>query len=352
MQIWNKNTAKPQVWYRLPLEACVSSNGKPYSISLKKGTEHKLLVNFVGGGLSWNENSAAKPINISTMLRGKEGYYISHIPSWMMKFMHVGIFNEKDKRNPFRDWHILNIPYVSADFHIGNNDYTYSLNGEKRVLHHHGNKNAKASLELLTDFFPETPKALLVMGQSAGGFGCLAHAPAIADIYSDCENITVYAEGSHLRSPMWSSVVRDVWRVNPELTKYIKSDDLIVDLFHYAQDSMPDSTRFLHSNSVWDRALVKAMYTANYDKNELNTQGLQEFHESLKEITGQLKRELSNYSFYLTDYGKKKDGATPHIFVGTPKLFYTKMQDDTSIADWLYLATEGKVADVGASFIV
>ena len=352
MQTWNKETAKPQTWYRFPLADCVSSNGKPYSVSVKKGTAQKLLVNFLGGGLSWNEESAARPINVSTMLRGKEGHYISHLPNGLMRFMHIGILSAKDRRNPFRDWHILTIPYVSADFHIGNNDYTYHVKGQAKVLHHHGNQNVAVALAVLEELFPETPEALLIMGESAGGFGCVAHAPAIAKRYPDCENIVVYAEGSHIRSPMWPGVVRDIWRASPDLTAYVQSADLIVDLFRYAQDHLPRSARFLHSNSVWDRALVKAMYKANHDKNELNRQGLQEFHESLKEISRQLKKELAQYSFYLTDYGKKKDGATPHIFVGTPKLFYAKMQEDTSIADWLYRAAAGKAADIGANFIV
>ncbi|MCL1801051.1 MAG: hypothetical protein FWG25_06795, partial [Promicromonosporaceae bacterium] len=59
--------------------------------------------------------------------------------SLQLRLANVGLFKTTDKRNPFRDWHMVNIPYVTADFHIGNHDFPYqSANNEPKVLHHHG----------------------------------------------------------------------------------------------------------------------------------------------------------------------------------------------------------------------
>ena len=343
-----------QKWCQKTLDGCVSSTGKPYRVLLKKGTVNKLLVNFLGGGASWSVETAARPFTISSILKKQEAFYISDVSSLQLKFADVGLFKASDKQNPFRDWYMLNIPYVNGDFHIGNNDYLYqSLKNESKVLHHHGQKNVTAALAILKAFFPETPEALIIMGLSAGGHGCVAHAPQIQNLYPDCKQIVVYSEGTHLYSPLWSHVAAHVWKVRPDLMEYITGEVLIADLFRYAKDYMPPSTLFLHSNSVWDKALVEMMYKMNHGKQLVNSEALAEFHTTLLETVGTLKQEIPNYYYYLTDYGKsKKDETTPHTFAGTPKLLYGEMQDGVSLANWLCRAVENKPLDIGKKFIV
>ena len=335
-------------WEVMPLVGCVCSNGKPYRVSLKKGTVNKLLINFLGGGLSWNAETAANPITIGAMLQKKDCYYIPHMPTAMFKMVHIGLLDPKDKRNPFHDWTILNIPYVSADFHLGDHDFVY----QDKTLHHHGQKNVAAALGVRKELFPHTPDVLMIMGQSAGGFGCLAYAPQIQALYPKAGKTIVYSEGSHLHTSLWPEIARDVWKVKPELLAYVKSDDLIVDLFCYARDNMPASTQFLHSNTVWDKMLVEIMYKMNHGEKVANAAALREFYDTLVHVTQRLKRELPHYSYYLTDYGKNpKDGTTAHIFAGAPKLLYNPLQDDMSMADWICCGIEGEPVDIGAQFL-
>ncbi|MCL2843303.1 MAG: pectin acetylesterase-family hydrolase [Oscillospiraceae bacterium] len=343
-----------QTWYQKPLDGCVSSTGKPYQILLKKGTVNKLLVNFLGGGASWNEETAARPFTIGRMLKKQEAFYISDVSSTQLRFANVGLFKASDQRNPFRDWYMLNLPYVSGDFHIGNNDFPYqSLTAESKILYHHGQANAAAAIATLTEFFPQTPETLVIMGLSAGGHGCVAHAPQIQNVYPDCEHVIVYSEGSHLHTPLWPEIAENIWNVRPDLMAYIKGETLIADLLRYAQNNMPPSTLFLQSNSLRDKALVEMMYKMNHGKQQVNPNALSEFHTTLLETVGTLKREIPNYYYYLTDYGKsKKDNTTPHTFSGTPKLLYSEMQDGISIANWLCQAVEGNPLDVGAKFVV
>ena len=348
LRLWNETNAKPQTWYRKQLDGCVSSNGKPYSITLKKGTVNKLLVNFLGGGASWNEETARVPISIRSM----NGFYISHIAPIFLNMGHVGLFAPDDTRSPFHDWYILNIPYSSADFHLGDSDFHYQNdNGKPAILHHHGRKNVEAALGVLTEFFSETPNILAISGVSAGGFGALAHSPAIQSLYPDCENILLYTEGAHLPSQKWPAIMRNVWNISPDLAAYMNSDDPVFDLFRYAQDHMPPHTRFLHSVSVWDEMLARFMHKMKHDEMIITPQTLQEFHESLIHTVKKLKQNIPNYAYYLTDYGKKKDGTTPHIFSGTPKLLYSEMQDGMPLATWISQAFETQPADIGSKFL-
>ena len=353
LSLWNPNNAKLHKWYRKPLDGCKSSIGNPYSITLKKGNVNKLIVNFFCGGLSWNEETAARPITVSSFITKREAFYIDNIPNILLSSIHVGILNSKDTRNPFRDWYILNIPYSTGDFHIGNNDFTYhSKNGDEKVLYHHGDKNVKAALNVLPEFFPDTPEAMLIMGMSAGAFGCVAHSPAIRNIYPDCKNIVVYSEGSHIHTSLWHGIAKDILKVNKNLLSYINSDDLIYDLFRYAKDNMPSHTTFLHSNSIFDKELLSYMNKLNHGKLEVNTIALKEYFDTLINVVKRLKEEIPDYFYYLTDFGMKKDGTTPHIFVGTPKLFYDKMQDNTSISEWLIQTIGNNRKDVGTRFTV
>ena len=343
-----------QKWRHMPIEGCVCTNGKPYLLSFKRGKVNKLLVNFLGGGVSWSEETAARPITIGAMLKKAETFYTPDVPPIPLKIAcNMGLLKARDQRNPLHEWHVLNIPYASADFYLGDNDYPYqSVKGEGKALHHHGQKNVMAALALLKEFFPQTPDTLLIMGQSAGGFGALAYAPQIQALYPACEHTIVYSEGSHIHTSLWPEVARDVWNVKPELLAYIKSADLVADLFRYARDHMPDSTLFLHSNTVWDKMLVEMMYKMNHGEKVVNAKGLKEFHDTLLHVTRTLKEEIPHYFYYLTDYGRsQKDGTTAHIFAGTPKLLYNEIQDSMSVATWLCRGIEGKPVDIGTKFL-
>jgi hypothetical protein len=114
---------------------------------------------------------------------------------------------------------------------------------------------------------------------------------------------------------------------------------------------MPKGVQFLHSNSIWDVELTKYMYKMNHAVVEINEKGLQEFHDSLVSVVGKLKKESPNYWFFLSDHGRKRNGSTPHLFVDTPGKFYTRLQEDTSVAKWLNYALSGKAKDIGAEFL-
>jgi len=140
---------KNNTWYKIPLPGCVASDGSRYSVTIKKGSTNKLLVNFLGGGLSWNEETAANPMSLYKLIRNLDSYYIPYVPSWQLGIVHIGLLSAMDERNPFYDWNVLNIPYVTADFHVGNNEFPYkNAKGESKILHHVGAKNLETVLEV------------------------------------------------------------------------------------------------------------------------------------------------------------------------------------------------------------
>jgi len=147
--------------------------------------------------------------------------------------------------------------------------------------------------------------------------------------------------------------LKDIWKVKSNFTAYTTGADLVFDLFRYAQDNIPSHTRFLHSGSVWDEALTLFMHNMNHGGVSINEQALQEYHTTLIDVIKRLKNKINNYSYYLTDFGRKKDGTTPHVFSGSPKLLYNAMQDDVPLADWISQAISGKnTVDIGSRFVL
>ncbi|MCL2372876.1 MAG: pectin acetylesterase-family hydrolase [Defluviitaleaceae bacterium] len=343
---------KPNKWHIRAITGGMASDGSPYYVSLRRGTVNKLLVNFAGGGFCWNEETAARPMNMLEAISGREAYYIPRLGPLMLRLVHVGALSASDARSPFHGWNVLNIPYTTGDFHMGCGEFPYKdAKGRERLLHHKGAANVGAALTLLKDF-AQTPETLVIAGQSAGAFGCVANAHKVTAMYPGCRNVIIYSEGSHLNAPIWEETARHVWNVAPELAGYIKSRDLIVDLFRYARDKMPDSTVFLHSNTVWDGALTKFMNKMSHGKMAIDDAALAEFNETLIAATGKLSTEMPNYFHYLTDHGRKKDGSTAHLFFGDAKLMYEPLQDGVSVAEWLNTAIVGRPVSVGGGFLV
>jgi len=330
-----------------------SSTGKPFRVLFKPGKVNKLLINFLGGGLSWNAETAARPFSVKSMMKKQEAFYISDVAPLQLKLVNTGLVSAKDERNPFLDWNMVNIPYVSGDFHIGNSDFEYiAAKGKPAVLHHHGQKNVEAALKAVKELCPQSPDVIVIMGLSAGGHGCLAHAPHIHQLFPECKRFIVYSEGAHIKSPLWADVVQNVWKIKSEMAKYVTSDVLVDDLFCYAKDNMPPNTMFLQSNSAWDKALTEFMHKMNHGTLSINTAALNEFYQSLLSSTKLLKQEIPNYYYFLTNFGKSpKDGTTPHVFAGTPRLVFDAIQEGVSIADWLVAAVSGETEDIGTDFI-
>ena len=59
---------EPHVWYRVAVPEGITGDGSDYYIYIKKGNTENLCVFLSGGGVAWNEYTAARPVD-----RGKGG---------------------------------------------------------------------------------------------------------------------------------------------------------------------------------------------------------------------------------------------------------------------------------------
>ena len=70
---------KPEIgrWVRLYADGCMTANGEEVYADFQLGSENKLLLFFLGGGVSWNAYTAARPVSVYEK-NLREGFYIIH----------------------------------------------------------------------------------------------------------------------------------------------------------------------------------------------------------------------------------------------------------------------------------
>ena len=176
-------------WYKITMADTICADGSTGNMYLKKGTTDNLVVFFMGGGASWNQETARMPINLETTMAGQPGLYFSNMGALtdFAVFSYTGkpgIMSISDE-NPFSDWNMIVINYATADLHTGNNDFPYiDKHGEVKVLHHRGYQHTTACLEIARANFPKADK-LLICGISGGAFAVPALAADVMGCYEE-----------------------------------------------------------------------------------------------------------------------------------------------------------------------
>ena len=150
--------AKPEkmTWYRVPLKKGLSGDGSEYYIYVKLADPDKLCVFFSGGGVAWNEYTAARPVTGGKVASRQPNFYWNNLrPFTQIMNINVGITDIRNEANPFRDWSFVVITYATGDFHVGNHDYPYKAeDGSDEILHFHGYVNFLESMKVAKELFP------------------------------------------------------------------------------------------------------------------------------------------------------------------------------------------------------
>ncbi|MCR4903114.1 MAG: pectin acetylesterase [Butyrivibrio sp.] len=337
-------------WYRLSLPECLSGDGSEYYIYVKKADPSKLCIFLSGGGVAWNEYTAARPVTGAKVAAGEPNYYWNNLrPFTQVMNINVGITDNLNPLNPFRDWSFVVITYATGDFHVGNNDFSYKAeDGSQQVLHFHGHLNFNKSMEAAVKLFPN-PSKMLIAGNSAGAFAVPAVAGEIADdYYSKCRDITLLSDSGQLLYKNWRKTARTIWKSDEKIWKCINSDNITVDWYRALCENHGDRFRFLYSSSIRDY-LLSAYYNDIINRKYKTDSKVQDlFYEQLHVMLDQLREINPEFKFFLNDWKLPlvTMGGTVHTSV-REFYFATKHVAGISMAKWLSDAVNGKEYDVG-----
>ena len=345
---------KPMTWYRVPLERGLSGDGSEYYIYVKLGDPDKLCVFFSGGGVAWNEYTAARPVTGGKVAAGQPNYYWNNLrPFTQIMNINVGITDIVSEKNPFKDWSFVVITYATGDFHVGNNDYPYKAeDGSDEVLHFHGYVNFLQSMAVSKELFPK-PKQILIAGNSAGAFAVPALAGEIADnYYPSVKNITLFSDSGQLLYKNWRKTAKNIWQCKESIWKPIRTSNITLDWYKDLYDKHGERFRYLYSSSVRDY-LLSAYYNDIINKKYKSDSLVQEeYFRQLQEMVAELKKLTPHFGIFLNEWKIPliTMGGTVHTSVREPH-FTLFSQNGITMAKWLKDATDGKVYDVGLDLI-
>ncbi|MCR5775409.1 MAG: pectinacetylesterase family protein [Lachnospiraceae bacterium] len=347
---------EPMKWYRISLPEGISGDGSGYHTYISKGKNDHLVIILSGGGVAWNEYTAARPVTGGKVAAGLPNFYWNNLrPFTQLMNINIGITNTRNPSNPFSDWNFIVITYATGDFHIGNSEFEYrSEAGEDEILYFAGYKNFNESMKVACRLF-EKPDRILVAGNSAGAFAVPALAGEISDkYYSDCDDITLFSDSGLLLYKDWKRTAAEVWHADESFVERLHSDNPTVDWFESLYRDHGDRFRYLYASSTRDY-LLSSYYNDIMTKQYTTDKDVQDaFYGQLKEMVGQLKAITDDFHFYIFDWpmlpyavGK---GGTVHTAL-KEITFASKKVEDITMAEWLYDQTGGKPYDIGIGLL-
>lgn len=341
-------------WYRVIIPTGMSGDGSEYHVYVKIADPDKVCIFFSGGGVAYNEYTAARPITGGKMAAELPNYYWNNLrPFTQIMNIDMGIMNLKDPENPFRDWSIIDIAYATGDFHIGNNDFPYEgEDKEQHILHFHGYTNFLEAMEVSKKLF-DSPHKLLIAGNSAGAFAVPALSDEIlSNWYPHVKDVTLLSDSALLLYSKWEHTARNVWKAPSIICDAIKSDNITLSWFRNLYAKYGDKLRYLYSSSTRDYVLT-AYYNDITNKTYKTDSEVQDaYYGQLKEMVRELKHLSPDFGMFINDWTVPivTKGGTVHTAVREP-YFTLFSQDGFTMARWLFDAVNGNVYDVGMDLL-
>ncbi|MCR5747226.1 MAG: pectinacetylesterase family protein [Lachnospiraceae bacterium] len=348
---------EPEVkqWYKVTLAEGIAGDGSGYHVYVSKGRSKSLCVIVSGGGVAWNEYTAARPVTGGKMVSGQPNFYWNNLrPVTQIMNVNIGITDIKNDANPFADWNFIVVTYATGDFHVGNNDFPYiSEDGEEEILHFHGHKNFREAMKVAKKLFPE-PDRILMAGNSAGAFAVPALASELADdFYPDCSDITLFSDSGQLLFDDWRRTAKEIWKADERIWSAITSDNITLDWYRSLYASHGDRFRYLYGSSTRD-FLLSAYYNDIINKEYKTDKDVQQaFYEQLCEMLVQLREITDKFGFYIFDWPMPNTigkGGTVHTALKELYFFWIS-QDGKKMPEWLIDQINGKRYDIGMDLI-
>jgi len=338
-------------WYRVPVPGATCAGGSPYWGYLRKGTESGLIVFFLGGGVSLNAYTAARPTRLS--VPGENFYFDEHSLPFNDAAFDRGIFDDAPE-NPFRNWSCIFVSYATGDFHVGNGDYHYTApDGSPAVLHHHGYTNYSGLMQQAVKHL-STPAKLLITGTSGGAFGASALASDVMSYFPNCRDVTVCPDSALLLYNQWNTIAQNVWQSNEKILKQIQGPNITLDWLRALYAEKGDDVRYLYVNSIRDSAFAMYQHYIDSGTMEITREHCLKFQKDLKEMVDTLKNEIPGINFFLfenpTENLQPELMGTMHTLIHDPE-FSRPVKGGISLRDWLWSAVNDTVSDVGMELL-
>ena len=347
-----EGAAETGKWYEVDTPGAVSADGTVWHGFMKKGSENKVIVCFFGGGVSPDEYTAARGYSAV-----KEGGAYSDTFSQGMYAMagciaRFGI-GSRGKKNPFRNWSVIVVPYATGDFHIGCGEVEYTaLTGEKKTLYHHGCLNFRLMMkEALKHIEAKKTDTVLVTGGSAGGFGSALLADDVFDYFPHASHLAVAVDAGLMVSEKWRDAAVNRWHAPKEICDRLKTDNITVDSLVALSRKRGKSVKILFDCAVRDAALSTFQaYLYGIDHAADRKDG-DMFQSILKRSVERMRDEIPGIGVYIFEKITDKENALmQHTILSVPFAF-RKFCGNKNPVQWVYDCIYGNVESYGLELL-
>ena len=228
-------------WYEVkPGGETSCARGDEFSFFVSPGNSDKVVIDFIGGGACWNDQTCAEGTatfsdNVEHLKRRYENGELS------------GVYQRDREDNPFKEYNHVVIPYCTGDIHWGNNEVTYTNEetGEDFTIKHKGAVNAKAVLACVSANILN-PRRVVVAGCSAGSYGSIYWTPEVRRMFPNADfkqlgdsGVGIITERFfHESFPKWNATEaapRWIPELNPDVVDWstLGIHDLYTNIGHY-----------------------------------------------------------------------------------------------------------------------
>ncbi len=340
---------KPYRWHKVKLDrSCVCADGSKYCMYFNKGKSDNLLISFSGGGMIWDERSAQYPMGVKSYLKGVGfGYYFNRIAAFGLHPM-KGIMDNRREENPFKDWSIAYIPYTTGDFHIGNAVRDIAYNGKTRRVHFNGRQNVKAALEQVYAAF-ETPRKVLVCGESAGAFGSAFYVQEIARHYEKSK-VTYLCDSALIKSEKWNGILQ-MWGADFQQTYgYEPGENIVKAALEDNGRQLMGRVAQLYAISLYDNVLSEFAADIN-GADKKDGQYIKTWSQEMRSSVREMAERIPNFHYFISrnEYNEK-DGTTPHVMARFER-YYKYEEEGKRYDDWVGDAVNEQYRDIGSAYL-
>ena len=195
-------------WSFVPIAGAVCGNGTPLSIGVNPHAgAQEVMVVVMGGGACWSTETCFTMASASHVT---EDYTRAIFDTERMLVTASGWDDRASVTNPFRESHVVFVPYCSGDLHAGDAVQSYPGAPGGAQIHHRGAPNTQRIVDAMSAAWPELAR-VRVIGFSAGGYGTQLNWGRYADAWPDAD-LALLADCSPLLEP--SATQYATWRAS------------------------------------------------------------------------------------------------------------------------------------------
>lgn len=329
-------------------QGAVTAENKPVYGCIRLGKENKLMLSFCGGGVSFDEYTAARPNKPGN--RDKQNFYAVEAETSDI-LLRTGT-NGRSKKNPFCDWTVAVLPYTTGDFHCGRSDYPYTdLNGNPQILRHHGYINYRLLLEKVRELVPN-PEKLIITGFSAGAFGTALLADDIIGEFPACHDVTVICDSAMMHNH-WQTIAREVWDAPEEICARLTGTEIVTDSLIALHNKRPE-VKIMYCCSSRDWALTQYVGYLEEDGNWNPTKETGDrFQKHLADMADALMAAIPEIGLFYFDKPEpdyKEADLTSHCILAGSAAF-TVREEGITAAEWMKKGVNGEMLKIGLAHL-